>query len=345
MAFSTEARRPLTNQFQVKGGFDVRTLTGADTLTAKSANTQLLDPGGATRVVTLPSSDPKFDGVAFTICNTADAGELLIVKNAAGTVLGVVHPGRMGIFGNEAGTWSAAFVDAPLTTLSKRFELRWTAGQRGKPGLNADIQNAAEATREIADPDFELLGTNATSGSSAYNAEGGITLTTAGASGDQVILVPHLDASQSAWGTVTWGTDKQVVWEALIATAANISDAVIWAGLKLTNTSTTATDNDQAFFRYAPATNSGKWQAINSIGGTDDADDAGVTVAVSTVYHLKITIDVSRVARFYINDVLVATSAALTDATDFIPYIGVQASAAAAKAIVVYGQSIGRTAG
>jgi hypothetical protein len=345
MAFLTEARHPLTSQLQIKGGFDVRTLTGADTLTAKSANIQILDPGGATRVVTLPSSDAKFDGVAFTICNTADAPELLIVKNAAGTVLGVVHPGRMGIFGNEAGTWSAAFVSLAANALSKRFELKWVAGQRGKPGLNADIQNAAEATREIADPDFELLGTNAVSGSSAYNAEGGITLTTAGASGDQVILVPHLDASQSAWGTVTWGTDKQVIWEAVIATSSNIADIILWAGLKLTNTSTTATDNDQAFFRFAPATNSGKWQAVNSIAGTDDEDDAGVTVAVSTVYHLKIVIDVSRVARFYINDALVATSAALTDATDFIPYIGVQASAAAAKAVVVYGQGISRVAG
>lgn len=121
-----------------------------------------------------------------------------------------------------------------------------------------------------------------------------------------------------------------------------IADMTIWAGLKLTNTSVTATDNDQAFFRYASATNSGKWQAINSIDGTDTATDSGVTVAATTFYRLRVNIDSSRIARFYINGTLVATSAALKDATDLIPYIGVQANTGAAKAINIIGQAISR---
>ncbi len=120
---------------------------------------------------------------------------------------------------------------------------------------------------------------------------------------------------------------------------------MIWAGLTLTNTSTTATDNDQVFFRFAPATNSGKWQAINSIGGTDVATDSGLAVVASTQYHLQIKVDASRIARLYINGALVGTSAALTDATDLIPYVGVSASAVAVKAIDIYGQSISRIAG
>jgi hypothetical protein len=40
----------------------------------------------------------------------------------------------------------------------------------------------------------------------------------------------------------------------------------------------------------------------------------------------------------------VATSAALTNTTDLIPYIGVHANAAAAKKIIVYGQAISRVA-
>ena len=175
-----------------------------------------------------------------------------------------------------------------FNALSRRYELSWAAGRRGKPGINADIQNAAEATRMIADPDFEVLGTNGVSASTAYYAEGGITLTTAGANNDQVIVAPHLDASQSPWAQVTWGTDKETVWECDISTSSNITANIIWAGLKLTNTSTTATDDNQVFFRYAAGTNSGKWQAIYSIGGTDTADDSGVTVAVSTRYHLKV---------------------------------------------------------
>ncbi len=228
--------------------------------------------------------------------------------------------------------------------LSDRYELTWTAGQRGKPGLNADIQNSAESTRMVADPDFEILGTNATSALSTFNVEGGIKLTTAGASADQMILVPHLDTNQSAWGTVTWGTDRETIWSAWIKTGSAITATTIWAGLKLTNTSVTATDDDQCFFRYDSATNSGKWQAIYSKAGTDSANDTGVTVALSTEYYLRISINSDRVATMYINGNPVLTTAALTDAVDLIPYIGVQATAVAAKHMIVYGQSISRVA-
>lgn len=238
---------------------------------------------------------------------------------------------------------SALIGAAPF--INPRCELLWRAGARGKPGLNADINSATEATREIADPDFELLGTNATSGSATFNAEGGIKLTTAGASGDQVILLPHLDANQTAWTQWTWGTDKETAWACRLQTGASIAAMIAWAGLKLTNTATVATDNDQVFFRYEAGVNSGKFQCINSIGGTDDTDDSGVTVAVSTTYLLVISIDSSRIARFYINGTLVATSAALTNAVDLKPYVGIQSAAVAAKDITVYGQSISRVAG
>lgn len=226
-----------------------------------------------------------------------------------------------------------------------RVGLKWTAGARGKPGLNADI-NTALATSVITDPDFEILGTNASSDDVTFNAEGGITFTTDGADGDEVILLPHLDANQSAWTQWTWGTDKSVIWTCRIATGASIDNCIIWAGLKLTNTEVTATDDDQVFFRYENGVNDGEFQAVSSIGGTDDAHDTGVAVAVTTSYVLQIVINSSRVAKFYINGTLVETSAALTDAVDLIPYIGVAADGAAeAKTLSVYAQSISRTAG
>ena len=264
----------------------------------------------------------------------------------------------LNLFGNIATAklaWDASAnllsVSGPVRTsgtnvLPSRYELRWTAGARGKPSANGDILSTSESTREIADPDFEVLGTNATSGSATYNAEGGIKLTTAGADGDSVIVLPHLDANQTAWSQVTWGTDKETVWEGMLATDASIAATVIWAGLKLTNTPTTATDNDQAFFRYEAGVNSGKWQAIYSIGGTDTATDTGVTAATATVYHFKVAIGSDRTARFWINGTLVVTSSALSNAVDLIPYMGVAASgAAAAKAITVYGEAIGRNIG
>jgi len=226
--------------------------------------------------------------------------------------------------------------------LSQRFELIWVAGQRGKPSINADIQNSAEATRMIADPDFEILGGNASSDDVTFNVEGGIKIETDGGGTDSVIVLPHLDANQSAWAQVTWGTDQETEWQAHIKTGSAITAQVIWAGLKLTNTDVTATDNDQVFFRFAPSVNSGKWQAIYSIAGTDSANDSGVTVAASTEYVFTITIDSGRIARFYINGVLVLTSTALADTTDLIPYIGILESAAAAKHMLIFGQAISR---
>ena len=231
--------------------------------------------------------------------------------------------------------------------MSKRFELSWVPGLYGIPSINADILSVVEATNITPDRNFEILGTNATTDDALINAEGGITMSTSGADGDGCILVPHLDANQSAWEQVTWGTDKEVEWECFIKTGANITNAIIWAGLKLTNTPVKATDADQVFFRFEDDVNSGKWETVFSIGGTDTVADAGIAaVAVSTQYHLKITIDTLRIAKMYINDVLVATSTALTDVIDLKPYIGVEADGAAAvKAIDIYGQAISRVAG
>lgn len=269
---------------------------------------------------------------------TLATGQVAVAVNADAVV-----PGDVLYVTPDGGT---TYYPVEVGTPSTRVALSWTAGARGKPGINGDIQNAAEATRMIADPDFEIQGTNSTSALSTFNAEGGLTLTTAGADGDEMILVPHQDANQSAWGTWTWGTDKELIWEATIATGANITNAIVWAGLKLTSTEVTATDDDQVFFRYEDDVNTGKWQAISSIGGTDDAADSGVTVAVSTTYVLRIVVASDRTARMYINGTLVETTGALTDATDLIPFIGVAADgAAAAKAITVYGQRISRTAG
>lgn len=231
-----------------------------------------------------------------------------------------------------------------LNVLPRRIELAWVAGRRGKPGLNADIQNSAESTRMVTDPDFELLGTNASSDDCTYGAEGGIVLQTDGSSADSVILLPHLDTNQSPWTQVTWGTDREVEWQCVIKTAASIADVTIYAGLKLTNTDTIATDADQVFFRFDDSV-SAFWVAVDSIGGTDVSTTTTVTVAVSTEYHLRIVIDSDRIAKFYINEALVRTTTALTDAVDLIPYIGVVANTGAAKSLTIYGQSISREYG
>src|SRR3990167_2044680 len=214
------------------------------------------------------------------------------------------------------------------------------------PKINADINSATEATREIANPDFEILGTNATSDDSIHYAEGGILIETDGGAADQVIVLPHLDADQSAWNKITWGTDQSTRWEAVIQTTASVAALEIWAGLKLTNTRTIATDADQVFFIFNPAAGASPtpWHTVYSIGGTDTEAGVGSAVAADTTYHLVIDIDSSRIARFYINGTLVTTSTALTTAVDLIPYIGVEGDAAA-KSLRIFKQANRRKAG
>ena len=227
--------------------------------------------------------------------------------------------------------------------ISDRYRLTWVAGQRGKPSINADIQEAAEGTRMIVDPDFEVLGTGATSDDVTFYAEGGVTIETDGTDGDGCVVLPHLDANQSAWTQVTWGTDKEVRWECHIRTGAAITTSIIWAGLKLTNTATTITDANQVFFRYEDDVNDGEWEAVSSIADADDEHDTDVAVAINTDYHLVIEIASDRTAKFYINGVLVETSAALTDTTDLIPYIGIEEDgASAAMTLHIKGQAISR---
>ena len=227
------------------------------------------------------------------------------------------------------------------TSLSDRFELYHRFGEDGLYYLNADIDpsgadtyNTAAAVKYLqADRHFELLGSNHSIDDITLHPEGGIKLETDGGGTDSLIILPHLETTnnKNIWAQTTWGTDQETRWEIAMKTGSAITAQVLWFGLKLTNTSVTATDNDQAFFRFAPAVASGVWQANTSVGGTDTETATSVTVAVDTVYRLAIQIDAARVPHYYINGDNVANGPAMTDATDLIPYAGILESGAAAK--------------
>ena len=243
------------------------------------------------------------------------------------------------------------------------------------PKLNAvniidpDANDAAAlALHVLANKNFEVLGTNMTSALSTRNATAaGITLTTATADQDQAILLPHLDANQTGWSGTKWGTENQTVWECSINTNA-IDNQKLWAGLKLTNDQLLVTDDDKAYFKFqTDATNSEaftdftKWHFIHSIGGTDFISVLPITVAANTIYHLKIEIDSARKLSIFVDGqqynitttsgstggtaVTTGTtkSGAMTNDVDLIPYIGIEAGAAAAEAVDIHYQCISRT--
>src|SRR3990167_768283 len=226
-------------------------------------------------------------------------------------------------------------VDGHLNSSRNRYEL--VEDFRQLPSINASIAVSTNL-------DFEVLGTNASADDVIYSTTvAGIQLETDGADNDQVIILPHLDASQTAWAGVLWGTENQVIWEATIRTGATITSYMVWAGLKLTNTSTIATDADQIFFRFSTDDSDTNWRLISSIGGADTNTDSGLAFAASTIYRLKISIDSARAATFYINDVAYYTTAALTNDIDLIPYVGIQdLAAASARNMVLCNEKISR---
>jgi len=210
------------------------------------------------------------------------------------------------------------------------------------PAASATIDQVwtTEAARN-ANIDFETLGTDFASGTIAFATnEGGVALTTHSTSADQMIVLPHLDSGQSAWTGVLWGTENQVIWESIIRTGSSVADVTIWAGLKLTNASIVATDDDAAYFRFDGAV--ANWEATTSIAGTDVEQDTGIVVAADTNYYFRIEIDGDRKAHFFINNKEVYSSTALTNDIDLIPYVGVQTTTTGAKHIYLVKEKISR---
>ena len=244
-----------------------------------------------------------------------------------------------------------------------------------RPALNTQIATSEDAANTIihnvANKDFEILGTNASKDDVTFSStEGGIQLQTDTADNDQVIVLPHLDTNQTAWSGIKWGTENQVEWECAIRTGSSIADTSFWAGLKLTNVPVYATDADQAYFLYASndtlgtLTTNPNLHFVYSVGGTDYITDLGIVVVAATsgnvgIYKLRIVIDNNRQVAIYVNGVqygLVTTSTAggatqstattlsnaLTNDIDLIPYVGVQALTGSAKQITLCYEKISR---
>ena len=236
-----------------------------------------------------------------------------------------------------------------------------------RPGLNANIDQVSTVEVQRAlNRNWEALGTNMTTALCTFATTGaGVLATTATADQDQGILLPHLDTAATAWAGTLWGTENSVHFETSLQIPA-LDNQKVWAGLKLTNDQLVATDDDQMFFKYqTDATNSeafddfAKWHFVHSIGGTDHISVLPITVAINTPYHFKIEVGSDRKASIFVNGIqynVTTTSgstggtavtavqagkqavktAALTDDVDLIPYVGIEAGAAAAEAVNVH---------
>ena len=193
----------------------------------------------------------------------------------------------------------------------------------------------------IANRDFEVLGSGATTDDVTFHAGGGLQLQTDGGGTNSVIITPHLDTNQSQWASTNWNSSESPSLGCTMRTFSAITDMAIWFGLKLTNTSVVATDNDAVLFRYEDSINGGRWQyitvdAARTAAGTakgqdDESLDTGLAVAASTTYKLEIKVDSGRVPTFYINDRAYGQGTALAADKDLIPYFGVIEDTGSAK--------------
>lgn len=196
------------------------------------------------------------------------------------------------------------------------------------PGINADVGISKNVN-------WEILGTNAVSASVSLNSGGGMNLSTQGAATDSSILLPHLDTGQSALTTISFAPSTAPQFVTTIKTPAALTNQTFWLGFKLTNTPTTATDDDQCFFKYVQGTDT-TWKCNYSIADTDTAVDSGVTVAVATTYNMWITMTTGGIATFWINGNVVATTTALTASAALKPYIGILSAVdATVKTLIV----------
>lgn len=205
----------------------------------------------------------------------------------------------------------------------------------------------------LASREWMLQGTNAVSSNVALTAGGGLTLTTTTGANDQMIIAARTGAV-TAQGVAS---GRFPCFEAYVATGASIASYILCLGLKLTNTATVATDDDQAIFRYENGVNSGFFQCVTSNAGTDTTVNLSATspanvalaaVAVSTIYGFRIEVCENFVVKFYLRVgttadwALVATTAssALRTGITLLPFIILQTTTTAAKVATVWGPTI-----
>ena len=319
----------ITNKGNAASMIDTRTgiqwsqwyYDGSSPAVAKAANIRV---GTETNWTSTASTQDSY--MAFLTKDgsvSANPAEKVRITSAGNVGIGTASPTeKLDVTGNVHISGTLTANNIVNETTNSRYELSDYFEQ--KPGINADIQNAAEATRMIANKNFEIQGTNSTSALCTFDtARSGILLTTDTANDDEMVILPHQDSDQTAWTRTPWGTDNQVQWECAVTPhviSANAKNTVRYvAGLGQSATLLDAAHNysqytDQVLFYYdsdnSAATDmlryqeqTTTWHCVYSNNGTDYVTNLGVVLTENTTYKLKIVIDSNRKPAVYINDV------------------------------------------
>jgi len=115
---SRGGRHEVTQQLTLRHGAVAVTLTGNLQITDLTAQLMSLDPGGASRIITLPK---PIDGLFFDISNCADADEDLDVRNLAGTTIGRLRQEHGSAFFSDGSAWHRTAIYSHRATETKWF--------------------------------------------------------------------------------------------------------------------------------------------------------------------------------------------------------------------------------
>lgn len=261
-------------------------------------------------------------------------------------------------------------IPAPL-----RRGIRWSVGMPGRVVFSEkwDLIPRKEAIFNVggtyaqgemekallANPDWEIVGTNSTAASAARATNGLIRLTTTTTSGDSVILSPLSEATiladGSNSGTYTskfqatrWDTTK-CPWARFQVVLSDLTTGTAWAGFKLTNVDTVATDDDQAYFRIASTDGAGTWDIVTSTGGSDEVASTSIDYVEDKLYILDVFIDKSRYAHYGISTINAdgnivsnwfrSTAQVTNSLVTLKPFVGVK-TGASAEAFIDVGEVV-----
>lgn len=188
--YKSGARRRFDSPITMPDGINVETLSGALTLNDKSADFQILDPGGSTRVVTLPAEETS-EGRILWFYNAADAAENLTVQTDAAGAVATVGPSTLLCVACKGTTWNIALAtSADFGTLGISTDL--IAESTAAAGVTVDgllIKDGAIARGGV--PVGAFTQSIVTGGSA-----GDLTLTGV-ATGDTLIGVIEIDGAGS----------------------------------------------------------------------------------------------------------------------------------------------------
>ena len=183
-------------------------------------------------------------------------------------------------------------------------------------------------------PHFQLTGTNVATSAQSF-VENGVSLTTAGALGDQVVCAPI--AGQTLWSSSV-AAGLHPLCRLRIKTTSE-DDVRYEVGVRTTvNAFDDTTDTDKMMVRFDTSdgvTSNVNFVLVTSNNGVDVIEDTGIALLPNGDYSIVLatTRDSSRNVFCFINDVLVNDPSAHTLRTTNIgtPYAAVEALAAAAK--------------